>query len=882
MSTYVMNLDDQNATLETTGGKGASLARLATAGLPVPGGFHITTDAYRQFVASNDLQPRILAALEPVDASQPATLETASQAIRQLFMQAAIPTPIADAITQAYDDLSNHTITQSRNHTIDQSPNHPMPVAVRSSATAEDLPDASFAGQQETYLNIRGTEAVLEAVKKCWASLWTARAIGYRARQNIDPDSVALAVVVQELVFADAAGIMFTANPMNGSRNETVINAAWGLGEAIVGGMVTPDTLTVEKSNRRVMKREIADKQVMTIRIDGGTEEQAVPEPKRQTPVLDNRQAAELAQIGMQIEKLYGAPMDIEWTLADGKFAIVQARPITALSEPPIEWKRPNPKGTYMRGSIVDLMPDPVSPLFASMGLPGVIAGVMRIGRTLTRSEPALPRDYFLTINSYAYSGVSFNPKEWRWVLFHLLPSTLRIFRMGIPVWRDEVHPYYQSVVARWREQAPDKMPVGELWRGIGEVVETATYYIGTLMFATMGSSAGAEMLLTRVYDAFARREGDPPATTLLMGWDNIPARSEKSLYDLAIWCRGQEALATFILKTPSEELVDLLASERPPKRIDAGDWQAFHRRFDEHLQRFGYIVYQLDFAQSLPLDQPAPMLETIKMYLRGEGVNPHERQKASEQKRIQTAETMLGRLKGLKLWAFRKALAIGQTMAEVREDALADIGLGYPLLRRMLHELGGRFAEAGAIEQADDIYWLEKDEIDTGVAALASCATLAGLAGSVAQRKAFWQRMKQITPPSMIPLKERFMGIKMDAFRARTEEEQTGNVLSGVPTSPGKVTAPACVLHGPEDFGRMKPGDVLVAGTTTPAWTPLFAMASAVVTDIGGPLSHGSIVAREYGIPAVMSTGVATRRIQSGQMITVDGEAGTIKLLGD
>ncbi|MDY7041611.1 MAG: PEP/pyruvate-binding domain-containing protein, partial [Chloroflexota bacterium] len=258
---YTITLDDPRATLAIAGGKGASLARLVAAGLPVPGGFHVTTEAYWQFVDENDLQPRIVAALETADPDQPATLEAASHTIRELFSQAEMPPAIAGAVAQAYAELAGQNPT----------------VAVRSSATAEDLPDASFAGQQETYLNVKGADDVLEAVKRCWASLWTARAIGYRQRQDIDQGTVSLAVVVQLLVPAEAAGIMFTANPVSGMRDQAMISAAWGLGEAVVGGLVTPDSITVDKATGEVLARETADKQVMTVRVDKGTEERPVP-----------------------------------------------------------------------------------------------------------------------------------------------------------------------------------------------------------------------------------------------------------------------------------------------------------------------------------------------------------------------------------------------------------------------------------------------------------------------------------------------------------------------------------------------------------------------------------------------------------------------------
>ena len=235
MKSYTLPLSDPGADLETVGGKGMSLAKLAKAGLPVPGGFHVTTEAYREFVTANDLQTGINAALHLVDVTRLSTLETASVTISKLFAQAKIPGGLANAIVNAYATL----------------PGSNPAVAVRSSATAEDLPDASFAGQQDTYLNITGADQVLEATKKCWASLWTARAIGYRARQGIGADGVALAVVVQMLVNAEAAGIMFTANPINGKFDEVIINAAWGLGEAVVGGAVTPDTFNGQQADGR-------------------------------------------------------------------------------------------------------------------------------------------------------------------------------------------------------------------------------------------------------------------------------------------------------------------------------------------------------------------------------------------------------------------------------------------------------------------------------------------------------------------------------------------------------------------------------------------------------------------------------------------------------
>jgi pyruvate,water dikinase len=863
MKPFILSLPDSQATLETVGGKGMSLAKMINAGLPVPDGFHITTEAYRQFVAVNNLQAKILTALKMVDISLPATLETASTTIDRFFTKVDIPEDLAAAITDSYLLLSAHRL-------------RPISVAVRSSATAEDLPDASFAGQQETYLNIRGKEALLEAVKKCWGSLWTARAIAYRIKNNIDQNTVALAVVVQEMVNAEAAGILFTANPINGRRDEMVINAAWGLGEAIVGGQVSPDTIVADKATGKVKKVEVAEKTVITVLTESGTREESLNDARRRSQVLKETQVTELVSIARRIEDFYGRPQDIEWCHADGNFYIVQSRPITALPEAPIEWAPPDPKGTYMRTGVVDLMPNPLSPLYITWAIPALKQQMKPLGTRLMLGDPVLQEDYYTSINSYAYMNAAFPPKAWWWILTGLLPAYPRLLRTLVPIWREKLHPEYQAAVAKYHDKSPSRMSTGELWQDAQEILNAAMYYACGLMFATMGASAGSEGLLTQAYNKFAKRDGDPDANALLMGWDNIPVRSEKSLYDLAMWIHEDEKLTEYILNIPSHDLVAKLDS---PDSAPMPLFPEFAARFKAHLEKFGHIVFQLDFAESLPLDHPEMLLETIKMYLRGQGTNPHERQRASKERRIQTTETMRNRLKGFKRWTFVKALNWGQSMAEVREDALAEIGLGYPTLRAMLRELGGRLVTAGAIERAEDIFWLEKEEVEVCVRNLEHGDELENLSVHVEGRKAFNKKAKQEIPPPMMPMKKRVMGIKSDVFIAQTEEAQVGNILKGVPTSAGKTTAPARVLRGPEDFDKMRPGDVLVAGTTTPAWTPLFAMASAVVTDIGGPLSHGSIVAREYGIPAVMGTGIATRRIQNGQVITVDGTKGEVIL---
>ncbi len=822
--------------VDVAGGKGANLGELVGGGFPVPPGFVLTTGAYRQFVAESGIGAEILAlAAEP----------GAAERIRGLFTASTVPGAMAGEITAMAQMLGGA-------------------VAVRSSATAEDLEGASFAGQQDTYLNVRGSDALLVAVRDCWASLWTERAIAYRARRGIEPSSVALAVVVQRMVEADAAGVMFTANPANGRRDEVVISAAWGLGESVVSGAVTTDDLVVAQG--RVRSRTTADKAVMTVYADAGTEDRPVPPQRRRLPVLDDAAAVELASVGLRIEKHFGAPQDIEWVRSGGAFAVVQARPVTALPEPeaapPTDWTVP-PGAYYFRASIVEQLPDPLSPLFADL-----------VDGSVTRSLQALMREFagdgavrdgevgLPTVNGYAYYRYSYGALG-RMMLRS--PAAMRLLwsaqGQGAQArWREHAHPHYAGVVEGWTRRALGDIGDAELLAGVVELLDAGTAYY-TSVQTIIPIAASSEALLTQFYERLVRRAGDPPAPTLLLGFDSAPIRAEKSLYDLATWVRTDAPLTAELLAAPPGTV--------PDGTGPAGEeWRT---RFRAHLGAFGHSVYNLDFRNAVPADDPAPVFDTLRFYLDGGGTDPHERQRRSAENRERLAAAVQARLDPARRAAFGRLLRWAQSAAPVREDALADIGLAWPQMRRMVAELGRRRVADATIDAPADVYWLRHHEVLGGHAPTAD---------ELAERKALWRGQRRATPPQMLP-----KGTVWDRFESlfpAGSPDQSGDVLRGTAASAGRVTATARVLAGPEDFRRMRPGDVLVASITTPAWTTLFALASGVVTDIGGPLSHSSIVAREYGIPAVLGTNVATRRIEDGQLVRVDGDAGTVTLLHD
>jgi phosphohistidine swiveling domain-containing protein len=881
--TYVNSLADVGAgDIAVAGGKAVGLGGLIQAGLPVPPGFVLNTAAYSHFVEANHLGAGIQElATVPPDAS-PQDYEEASERISALFKRGTMPAEIAAELGAAYGRLGGRLDGGD------------AAVAVRSSATAEDLAGASFAGQQDTYLNVRGAGALSVAVIDCWASLWTARAMAYRARAGIGPGSVRLAVVVQRMVPADAAGVMFTANPANGRRDQIAISAAWGLGESVVSGTVTTDDVVVNAGTGTVLSRRTADKAVMTVYAEHGTREQPVPADRRRRPVLDDRAAAELAGYGTQSADHFGAPQDIEWARAGDRFFILQSRPITALPEPAADtletWPVPYPKGLYFRASIVEQLPDPLSPLFADL-IDGSVSRSLRalmneaVGTNVIREDDVgMP-----IINGYAYyyyrtSGM------WR-VMGKALTAVRALARgkahMGVAGWREFSHPRYERVIKDWSARPVAELSGAELLDGVQALLDAGTVYY-TAVQSIIPLAATSELSFRAYYDKFVRRDGDPPAVTFILGYDSEPIRAEKSLYDLAAWARGVPGLASAILHEPTTALAESQRTGFPPAGFNESLWQVWRLRFQDHLGRFGHAVYNLDFASPVPADDPSALLDAVKFYLRGQGNDPHERQRLSAERREDETGRIISRLGPRRRAAFLRLLRWAQNTAPIREDALADVGLAWPLLRRMLLELGQRLVDSAVIAEPADVFWLRHQELGSAVefglaAPGAPAVAIAGAsqpvrAAAVEERRVLWRGQAKAAAPQLLP-ESRWMEKAFGSMMPAGSQHQTGDIIKGTGASAGRITAPARVLRGPQDFALMEPGEVLVARITTPAWTSLFAMASAVVTDVGGPLSHSSIVAREYGIPAVLGTGVATQRLTSGQQIRVDGDAGTVTI---
>lgn len=856
MIEYTLPFTQTKATIEMVGGKGMSLSKLLTAGISVPDGFHITTASYRLFVEVNRIQPYINKLLGEIHFTDSAQLEAASAQIGLFFHRGKMPEEVTAAIRSAYDGLGS------------------IPVAVRSSATAEDLPEASFAGQQDTYLNILGESQVLDAVKRCWASLWTARAISYRMKNNIKQEKVSIAVVVQKLVFSHGAGVMFTQNPINGRRREMVINAAWGLGEAVVSSLVTPDTIIVDKNTGRIVSYKSANKEIMTVRTSNGTEEVSTPAKLRKKHTLTRDQVVRLAQLGKKIETYYEMPMDVEWAMEKDKLYIVQARPITVL---PPEWVLPEKDVIYTKGSLAEYLPNPVTPLFATLGLEIInrTSALLWDDMFEKSAKKLLPRNgAYTVINGYVY--LSAKSKPFLIAAKSLSPRALRkTLTNSIPRWK-AAGKEFEKVVKEWEEKPLHTLSTHQLMEGIQSVFFAACTYF-TKIQLTLPAASLSEALFTKLFTGTVRRAGITNTSVFLLGFDTISLQSEKNLWKISEWAKKNNSLNHYLLNNSTINIERDTMSSAVPAGVTEEVWGEWKNRINLYFKEYGLTAYEFDFSYPTPQEMLTPTLESIKLFMEGKGDSPFLRQSLYEKQRKQAEDATFKLIDGSRKKIFLKLLNWAQETAPMREDAIYMMGLGHPLIRSMFREISKRLIGGGAILQMNDIYWLTKSELDALVIQLDKNMLLTDLKGVIPARKAEFKKSQGYVPPSRLPEKNENTMLHIPQNR-----KDGKIILKGIGTSTGVVTAPACVVHSPADFESFKPGSVLIAVTTTPAWTPLFSLASAIVTDIGGPLSHSSIVAREYGIPAVMAAHNATRTIQSGQMITVDGAAGTVTISGE
>ncbi|MFE7504875.1 PEP/pyruvate-binding domain-containing protein [Promicromonospora sp. NPDC057488] len=864
--------DPAAAELATTGGKGASLARLATAGLPVPDGFHVTTDAYRAAVAGAP-QEAIVAAARDVDPDRPETHEAAAARIAEVFAALEVPRTVADAVRAGYGGL--RTSGGSPDGVPDAAPDGGLAVAVRSSATAEDLPGMSFAGQQDSFLDVRGADAVLGAVRDCWASLWTARAIGYRARHGIPADDVALAVVVQRLVDADAAGILFTVDPMTGSRDRVLINAAWGLGEAVVGGQVTPDTYLVARVGGAV-ERTVSTKEVRTVRTGAGTRNEPVPAELRDRPALTDAQAARLAALGVRIEELYGVAMDVEWALHDGEPAVLQARPVTgAAGEVAVtEVWNDSLLGDFLwtNANLGEALPSVMTPLTWSL---------VQIFMADAMADTDIGVPAYGTIGGRFYMNLS---------------TTETVARtLGM---RGAVDAAYREVFGRLPGQ-PDipVVPIGrwELVRRLLPMVGRNLMSLVRDVRAVPGFLRTAEQRGTELRERAAAVAG--PAE-LADFWDAELGPYLEAASRVLRGAARQDGTKLLTLRRDLRALLGDADTETLTSGLSSGGHalasmetliglrEVALGRLDRatYVTRFGHrCVDEFEVSRPRPAEDPAWLDRQIAAAA-GTDVDAllerQERARAAVWERIE-------RLSPRKAARLRSQLDRWARNARGRESARSEVIRAFWALRAFAVR-AGELTGLG-----DDVFYLHVDELLAVLRAPSGPGARAGESAAergpdvVPVRRATYDLYRSL-PPYPAVIRGRFDPVRWaadparrsDVFDEHGQEAERSDQVRGFPGASGVAEGVARVVRSVDDGEALLPGEVLVTSVTNVGWTPLFPRAAAVVTDVGAPLSHAAIVARELGIPAVVGCGNATMRLRTGDRVRVDGEHGTVEVL--
>ena len=860
--------------ISLAGGKGANLGEMIKAGLPVPEGFVVLVEGYKKFVRENDLQNEIYRLITETGAinGNKDTLKLKTTYLQERFERGEIPAEIKEEIDQVYEYLEEPR------------------VAVRSSATAEDLPGASFAGQYSTYLNIAGKEELYEAIKKCWASLWNERAVSYRARQDIDDPDLAHGVVVQKQIDSEKSGILFTANPVNGRRDQVSLSSSWGLGEAIVGGEVDPDQWVINKNDGETVDEYIATKKVQTVRTASGTGLIAVGKERQDQVTLNREERNKLLDLARRVEEHYGIPQDLEWAYASGEFYFVQTRPVTAF------FPRPEPVDTddklhvYVNISLYSQgMHEPLTPL----GLDLFKKMYLNVGRRMNRRylrEPAL-------WNKSAAGRLFFDITEL--IKLKKVQDELKTNPMfnKDPVTIDIIMHLLE------RESEALSKPRTPLIRSIQGFFTKVNPWIIKYNFTSMPKLLYGKFSPKKALNR-AFKYGDRVMADIERSKKRLASRKEKleliertcpdyilfiafeimfyGIVSLNYLDQARNLISKYEIDSAEVDKVEksvpnCITTEmgldmlQAAKRIDqAGEEPSpGHPEIKYLLKKYGHrSVSEIDVGIPRWNEDPGYLTGLIKSYIEHktyrQGVEKFYREQEEAEKAI---ENIVSRLKlqgaGKDAVKVSKWLKGHRELYGIREYPKFVLLKAIATYREMLLEVGAELQEEGRIAYREDIFMVTLEDLESGEK----------LQEKVGQNR--WEYEKE-TRRASVP---RIMTSTGETFYSAPPGEGD-DPDKGVPVSPGYCEGTIKVLNTPGEAEKLNRGDIMVTAATNPAWTPLFMIIGGLIMETGGPISHGSVVAREYGIPAVVGVKKATTRFQDGQKVRINGETGKVEIL--
>lgn len=826
---------------ENSGGKGANLALLTAGKFDVPQGFIVVAPAYREWIEGIPHWREAVRALAEDDAS---ALAPAAAMFREQLRRVPLPDGLAAEIRSVVNGWPAGT-----------------PCAVRSSSTMEDLARAAFAGQHDSFLNCMDPDAVVTAVRDCYISLWNDRAIAYRHRHGFDHAATNMAVVVQQMVNCDTAGVAFSLNPVTGEMGTAVIDANHGLGESVVSGSCEVDHWEIDKETGAILSASIAHKTLRTVYAPaGGTRDEALGEEMGKAPALTAGQVAEVGALLRRIELWLRFPQDIEWGFTSGRLVILQSRPITTI---PPRWTR---------DESAERFPNVVTPLtwdFVDRGFHQSMAHSFRL-----MDFPPFAGQWFGKHDHYIYgnqNAVDIYARRFPFNLTSLADLPLLIPRLReqfrwvqeLPVrWSRDLD-YYLIRLGEFMAEPIEHKSIPSLWNFVREINAHGTQYFLPNIAISVTQGILYKLLHFLLRQLFEPEETAPLMDGLLAFCETKTGTINKELYDLAQMVKRDSLLERRLCDSGSKR--DLWESGVLSR--EHGD---FHQRFLLLMRDHGHREIDFDPYHPLWAEVPWVALEQVRLIVDAPaGPTPAQRERELKI-RSRSAELSLFRRLPEELHFFvHEVIRLARIYTALDDlEHYQTTRLAMPL-RKALGTLGQRLVERGILMEPLDIFFAREADLE---AAIASDSPLKwqAITRTVTSEKASWEEAR-IRTPRWIP----------DAPDPGSDPAGDGPDMPGLPGSPGMAEGEVYIVSGPQDFAGFPRGSILVARTTSPAWTPLFYAAAAVVTECGGPLSHGAVTAREMGIPAVMSVRRCLTRLTNGCRVRVDGSKGSIRLIG-
>ncbi|MGG1443398.1 phosphoenolpyruvate synthase [Brevibacillus laterosporus] len=872
MNQYVLFFNQiDRSSLPYVGGKGANLGEMTQAGFPVPAGFCVTTHAYQDFLETSTEMGKFFSELDQIEPSNLEQIRRIGERIRTHLQQLSIPIPIQDAVIQAWTKQGSENF-----------------YAIRSSATAEDLPNASFAGQQDTYLNVKGQEELLQHVKNCWASLFTDRAIVYRAKNGFDHREVYLSIVVQQMVIPDTSGIMFTADPVNGNRTVVSIDASFGLGEALVSGQVSADLYKVKDNH--IVSKKISKKKIATYSLpEGGTVTKDISIEQQEQQALTNKQITELAALGKKIERHYGVPQDIEFCVANDKLFIVQSRPITTLYPLPDIPQRP--LRIFISFGHAQMMTNAIKPLGLSVlqqifpskllqvaggRLFGDITGILHnkiarkgflpllvnVDEGMSRAVGTIvSRPDFLeesqSSNSVAFSSV-------RKIVTPIVRKEWKILRAGdLEGAIAEVETYTLERKERIQQLLYGKHGAERIiiiQQQLGNVFLDIINNVIPYVWPGIVSN----VMLKR---AITRRFGNEAELNKLNKSlpNNVTSEMGLELGDLADMLRELPEVQEYLKKANDQTFYSGL------DRVPGGE--TFRRAFAEFIDKYGMrCPGEIDITSPRWYEAPTQLNSALFSHIHSLRPGEHRQRFAEGKKEAETAgHTILDSVKGdyFKTKFIKRLISVYRHLGGLREQHKYLLITVMGECKKAIMEEADTLVQKGLLSQPNDVYFLELSEL----VKVLQDSFEGNVSELIAKRKEEYERYQSLKPPRVMTSEGEIVVVP-----PKKENIPEGTII-GSPVSSGIVEGIARVILRPEN-AILKEGEILVAPHTDPGWTPLFQSAVAVITEVGGLMTHGAVVAREFGIPAVVGVDDATLLIKDGDRIRVNGDLGYIEIL--